>query len=562
MARVAKVSNNKKRQIRALIEQAASAFSTKRMDVCEQLCLKIEAIQPGNADVANIRGIVCVQAGDRMQAEKLFVQAINSAPKRSEFHNNLGKLYLSQKLFTDAAERYRSAMRHDRNSLDLKLGYCESLVGMGAPDKALPILEKLRSKKGNHPHLYMSLFHAYERLGRINDALACLDKLIAGDADHFDARFQRGHIYMQQGRMQEAENELHAALALRPTYSKAYSMLVDLKKFTSDDDADKKTIEDLYQKSATDSVDRVYLCFSLGKANEDLKHFDEAFAYFEEGNRLRQHYSVYNLDAELAHLEAVMAFYTPEVLQCTSGLDDDRPVFIVGMPRSGSTLTEQILAAHPDVSSRGEWNAFEESLADRRQTDEPLTLEEMTAFSAGQWRETGQAYLDRLDDDVSKRIVDKTRINFRLIGAIHCALPHARFIHVRRHPLDNCLSVYRANLKGNYFDFGYSMGQLGYYYRMYQRLMQHWRTVLPAGVMYEMDYEALVANQEDQTRRLLEFCDLDWNDACLQFNKAATVVATASVAQVRRKMYSDAVARWKHYEKHLQPLIKILGETA
>ncbi|WP_167632455.1 tetratricopeptide repeat-containing sulfotransferase family protein [Mariprofundus ferrooxydans] len=562
MARVTKLSNNKKRQIEALVEQAASALSARRTDVCEQLCLKIEAIQPGNADVANIRGIVCVQAGDKMQAEQLFVQAINAAPKRAEFHNNLGKLYLSQKLFTDAAERYRSAMHYDRNSLDLKLGYCASLVGMGEPEKALPILEQLRSKKPNPPDLFMALFYAYQGLGRIDDALACLDKLIAGDADHFDARFQRGQLFMQQGRMQEAEDELHAALALRPDYSKAYSMLVEMKKFTSDDDADKKTMEALYQQSAPGSVDRVYLCFALGKANEDLKHFDEAFAYFEEGNTLRQRYSDYNLDAELAHLEAVMSFYTPEVLQCTSSLDDDRPVFIVGMPRSGSTLTEQILAAHPDVGSRGEWNAFEESLLDRGQPDQPLTLEEMTAFSAEQWRETGQAYLDRLDDDASKRIIDKTLINFRLIGAIHCALPHARIIHVRRHPLDNCLSIYRANLSGGHFDFGYNLGRLGYYYRMYQRLMQHWRTVLPAGVMYEMDYEELVANQEDQTRRLLEFCDLDWNDACLQFNKAPTVVATASVAQVRREMYSDAVARWKRYEKHLQPLIKILGVTA
>jgi len=563
MARVAKVSNNKRRQINGLIDQAAQVMNQGRFDVCDQLCARIEALQPGNADVANIRGVMQVRVGKLAQAEQLFVQAINAAPRRAEFHDNLGKLYLHQKLFGDAAERYRTAMNFNPNDISAKLGYCSALVAMGQAAQALPMLEKLYLSRPKHADVLMSLFWAYEGLNRSDEALSSLDNLIELDAGHYEARFQRAQAYMRNGRMQEAESELREALNLRTDDPKAYAMLTEMKKFQSADDPDILAMHALYESSPHESPARVYLCFSLGKVHESLEQYDKAFSYFEEGNVLRNRHSGYNLDAELAHMQAIQTLYTPEVLQHCGDLADDRPIFIVGMPRSGSTLTEQILAAHPEVSSRGEWNAFEQVLFDYSDPDQPLTLEEMTSFSAQQWREVGQRYLDRLDDDrTSRRITDKTLVNFRMIGAIHCALPHAKIIHVRRHPLDNCLSVFRSNLRGGEFDFGHNLGQLGYTYRMYQQLMQHWRKLLPAGVMYEMDYESLVANQEGETRKLLAECDLPWNDTCLQFSKTKNIVHTASVAQVRREIYTDAVARWKHYEKQLEPLVKILGVTA
>ena len=560
MAPPAKLSNNKKRQIALLLEQAAGALGQQRLDICEQVCAKIAAIQPGNADVANIRGIIRAQAGDVADAEVLFVQAINASPKRSEFHENLGKLYLGQKLYADASERYHSALQLNPNSQDIKLGYCASMNGIGQADKALPILEQLRSKHPKHPDILLGLFHALYNLNHFDEALACLDTIIELAPDHFGAHFQRAQVYMQQGRMQDVEVELRLAITLQPNHVGAWANLVEIKKFTREDDADKQAMDALYQRTAADSPDRALLSFALGKVNENLKRFDKAFAFYEEGNAIRLRHSGYNPDAELAHLQAVMDFYTPEVIRQTSELDDERPIFIVGMPRSGCTLVEQILASHPDVSSRGEWNAFEDVLFHSQGFDELLTLEDIAAFSAEQWGRIGTAYLDRLDAGApAKRITDKTLVNFRLIGAIHCALPHARFVHVRRLPLDNCLSIYRADLRGGQFDFGHNLGQMGYYYRMYQRVMQHWREVLPSGVMYEMDYEQLVASQEPESRRLIAACDLPWDEACLQFSEADTMVATASVAQVRRAMYSDAVARWKRYEKHLQPLIRILG---
>jgi len=554
------MSNNKKRQIRTLVEQAAGALAAQRLDICEQLCAKLEEMQPGNADVANIRGVISVQAGDAARAEELFVQAINASPRRPEFHENLGKLYLSQMLYNEAAERYRSALQLSPNSPDIKLGYCASLNGIGQADKALPILEQLRSKHPKHSDVLMALFHALYNLKHYDEALACLDDVIKLNPGHDEAHRQKAQVLMQQGKMSQAEEELRVTLEKQPDDIKAWSILAGLKKYTDQDTEALQVMQGLYEKTDPDTPDRVRMCFTLAKVHEDMQQFDEAFAYYAEGNALRHRHSNYNLDAELAHMQAVMDFFTPEVMRRTSGLDDERPVFIVGMPRCGSTLTEQILASHPKVGSRGEWNAFERLLLDLGDSDSPITLEEMTRFSSEQWGDVGRGYLDKLDEGpTAERITDKTLINIRLIGAIHCALPKARIVHVRRHPLDNCLAIFRAHFFEGQFDYGYSLGQLGYYYRMYRQLMQHWREVLPEGVMYELDYEQLVTNQEAETRKLLAHCALEWDDACMKFNRADNVVQTSSIAQVRRGIYSDAVARWRCYEKHLQPLTRILG---
>jgi len=158
-----------------------------------------------------------------------------------------------------------------------------------------------------------------------------------------------------------------------------------------------------------------------------------------------------------------------------------------------------------------------------------------------------------------RHITDKSLANIRFVGAIHCALPKARIVHVRRHPLDTCLSIYRLNIQGEAFDFGRDLEELGYYYQMYLKLMQHWRDTLPEGVMYELTYERLVADQKGETRKLLDACGLEWSDQCLQFQQARNAVRTASVAQVRRAIYTDSMAAWKRYEQHLAPLIHILG---
>jgi len=562
MTHKVKLSNNKKKKIREMVDQANQAFASGRHDVSDRLCRKIESLQPGHPDVANMRAVMCSYQGRADQAEQLFMDAIRAAPKRSAFQANLGGFYLTQRRFVEAMACYKQAISLAPDALSPRIGYCTALLETGCYEDAYLALKKVVTHQSRDPGLVMAFFTACHRSNRIEEGRQCLERVLEQDPGHIQARFELGMLEIETGHLDRGKAELRRVLEIKPDHVASCSALSKIRQYDDAGDADIGKVSRLYEQSAPDSRERMILGFALGKMMDDLGDCDRAFEYFREANDIRHRHSDYDNDRELAHLQGAMDAYTPEVLSRTSGLDDATPIFIVGMPRCGSTLVEQIMASHPGVASRGEWCFFESRLLlDHHSKEDPLTLEKIVSLKLEQWREFGQTYLDHLKADSSgaTRITDKSLRNVRLIGAIHCALPKARIVHVRRHPLDTCLSIYKTNLQDQLFDYGCNLGQLGYYYRMYLRLMQHWRDVLPRGVMYELDYEGLVANQEGETRKLLDACDLEWDDHCLQFNKMDNLVRTASVAQVRRSIYTDSVSGWKRYEKHLQPLIRILG---
>ncbi|MDX8404584.1 MAG: sulfotransferase [Mariprofundus sp.] len=559
MVRAAKVSNNKKRQINALVDQAAQAMSQGRFDVCEQLCLSIDGLQAYNADVASLRGVMAGQMGRQKQAVQLFRQAIEVAPRRCEFHANLAAVYLLQGKPEQAVDAYHRALELKPHQLQIQLGCASALIAMARYDEALTMMLAAHKRYPANTDVLMKLFRISYESDRVDVAKGWVQQVLAIDTDHDEAHYCYAMLLSESGYKQEAEVEVRAALRLNPRHADAALLLSALKKYT-ERNADVDLLASMYADTQK-PADQIKLGFAYGKVLDDLGDYDEAFSCFEQANNVRSELASYNNDQELAHLQMVMQSYTPEVLTCSSDLDDRSPLFIVGMPRSGSTLIEQILAAHPDVLARGECGCFEDALALDSPGDDLLTLEKLTAYDAGQWGRVGENYLKLLQQGValSPHYTDKSLTNIRLIGAIHCALPKARIIHVQRHPLDNCLSIYRQNLLGSSFDYGSKLGELGYYYRMYQQLMQHWRNVLPEGVLYEIDYQALVEDQEGQTRLLLEACDLPWDDRCLRFYEADNVVRTASFMQVRKPISASSVGVWKHYEKQLQPLIRILG---
>jgi len=562
MARAARISNNQKRKIKQMVAQAGQALSVGRRDICETVCGKIEALWPDSPDLANMRGVLASWAEEHEKAEEYFVQAFNAAPKRFEFCKNLATHYAHQNKPVDAARLYRHALNLEPSSLPVALALAGSLLDLREYDEAHAVLEKARHRHPNDADVLMGLYIVYQRTDRYAEALACLDKVLVRFPDHEDANYQKARWLRAGGELDSAEDYVRKTLSVNPFHVEAAQVLASLKDFTDKGDEDIALLQAIYDKTEPDSREREYISFALGEVMEDLREDDRAFAYFSEGNDIRHQHSRYDADTELAHMQAIMQHYTPDVFERNSGLTDATPIFIIGMPRCGSTLVEQMLAMHPDVSSRGEPEAFEASLAAMNSPEEPLTLERMLGFSPMQWGELGRAYLERLKGDASNtaHITDKSLTNIRLIGAIHCALPHARIIHVRRHPLDTCWSIYKSDIEGYLYDFAYNLGELGYYYRMYLRLMQHWREVLPEGAMVELDYEQLVADQEGETRRLLDACGLPWDDRCMAFNKADNMVRTLSVAQVRKPIYSSSIARWKRYEKHLGPLMKILKD--
>jgi len=558
-----RLSNNKKRKIDAWVEQATQAINRQQFGICEQLCQRMDEIQPGNADAASLRGVIAAHQGQAELALKLFRQAVACAPRRSEFHANLASMYLAIHQPAKALQAYKQALKLKPHQLHFQLGCASALIALRRYDGAITLMEQAHRRHPRNTDVLFKQFRAAYAAQQISRAEQSLQRLLDIDPEHIEAHYSYALLLLQAGRKQEGEKQIRAMLELEPNHAEAMAMLFDLKKYHQRD-ADVKRLMQCFDQSPPVSPARARLGFACGKVLDDLGEYDEAFSYFEQANSIRSRNSNYDQEQELAHMQMIMQTYSPEMLSQSSALDHDAPIFIVGMPRCGSTLVEQILASHPEVTARGECGFFEQALMQCGSRNEPLTLDMLAAYNPEQWQALGQTYLDILQEaqPQSRYYTDKTLSNIRLIGAIHCALPKARIVHVRRNPLDTCWSIYHHHLMGQLFDYGHTLGQLGYYYRMYLQLMQHWRSTLPPGVLIEMDYEALVQHPEMHTRQLLASCGLEWQAKCLNFHQAENPVRTASFLQVRNPVSTTSIGTWEPYKHHLQPLLQILGSDS
>ncbi len=303
----------------------------------------------------------------------------------------------------------------------------------------------------------------------------------------------------------------------------------------------------LAQSASLAPDDRIQLHFALGKTYEDLGRYDEGFRHFQIANMEKRQFVAYDETRTLASMEMIRSTCTAAWMQEHAGAGERSsvPVFIVGMPRSGTTLVEQVLAAHPSVMAAGELALFED------------IVERMRIES---WANIGRAYIESVTKlaPSAARITDKTLSNVQCLGAIHLALPHARIVHVKRDPVDTCFSCY-AQLFKNGQAFSYDLGELGRYYRAYDELMRHWRSLLPPGVMLEVRYEELIGDFERQARSIVKHCGLEWHDDCFAFYNAGRPVRTASAVQVRRPVYATSVGRGASYRAWLGPLLEALG---
>jgi hypothetical protein len=340
-----------------------------------------------------------------------------------------------------------------------------------------------------------------------------------------------------------------------------------LKTFTPDD-ADFATLNGLLtsaEAAAAPLENQLDLQFTLGKAHMDTGDAEKAFAHLDAGNRMKHATLAYDVREDAAQFaEIARSFGAGRLDRFSEGGDlSDRPIFIVGMPRSGTTLVEQILASHPQVHGAGELTALEEIVIDRLGPSlSPIArAQRMAALTQDDLAAMGAAYVAKVAAMAPEglRVTDKMPANFRLAGLIRLMLPNARIIHCRRDPVDTCLSCYARKFSRGQ-PFAYDLRDLGLYYRAYEALMAHWRDLLPPERFAEVVYEEVVGDLEAQARRLIAFCGLEWDDACLTFHQTRRQVRTASVNQVRQPLYRTSIARWRAYERHLGPLLDALGD--
>ncbi len=411
-----------------------------------------------------------------------------------------------------------------------------------------------------------------QTVGRAREAAsayaACLERAVGNADATAELEASRAAALLEMGEIEAAGQGLERAIALRPDRLGPYLALANARPVRHGDAMVARLEELAARRHALSVHDRIMLCFALHKACTDLGDPTRGFAFLQEGATLRRNQLAYDERAELAALDAPRRAFTAELMAGLAGQGDPSalPVFILGMPRSGSTLIEQMLASHPRVVGGGERGDFTAALraAARREG----SLDDSDAFVAAltpeMLRRIGASYVERLESAAAGtkadplRITDKLPDNFRHVGLIHLALPHARIIHTRRDRVNTCLSCY-SKLFAAPHAYSYDLGALGRYWQAYDRLMTHWRTVLAEGVMLEVEYEEVVADFPAAARRIVAHCGLDWDEACLDFHRTVRPVRTASVVQVRQPIYRSSVGKWRPDAATLRPLLEGLG---
>jgi tetratricopeptide (TPR) repeat protein len=475
------------------------------------------ALNPGYLEALNNLGNVLHELGERGEAVTLYRKAIELDPQRPDSHGNLGNV------LTELG-RLEQAMESFRRALALQPQHLQAHLGLGT---------------------------ALQMRGRASEAQQSYQAALALEPHNVEALTLQGELHANRGQFGEAHELFQRALALDADFPFVYCSIAAHRKMTDEDGAWREGVEALLARPLP-LGHQISLRYALGKYCDDLSRYDEAFGHYRAANDLSKRYGASYEPGKLSErVERIIGRFDAALLRQPQGESaaSELPVFIIGMPRSGTSLTEQILASHPAVFGAGElrfWNrAFSEFEAAQSKGDSAARVIPAMA----------RDYLERLRtlSDGALRVVDKMPANFLYAGLIHAALPRARIIHMQRHPLDTCLSIYFQN----FFNMGaYSndLEHLAHYYGEYLRIMRHWRAVLPGSALLEIPYEGLIEDQEGWTRRLLEFVGLPWDARCLEFHRTERLVITASRWQVRQKLSAASVGRWRNYEKYLEPL--------
>ena len=400
--------------------------------------------------------------------------------------------------------------------------------------------------------------------GDLDQAQTLLKQVIAENPKNVKALYELGNLLKSQGQFEQASSYYQQAFSIQPAYSQAHFTYSSIRKYTDPRDSHISLMKKQHQRNTLSSENKIQLSFALAKAYEDVKDFSQAFKYLEQGNALRFNRYNYSIKSDEAFINSIIKTFNKEAIQNLrlTAEKSEKPIFIVGMPRSGTTLVEKILATHTKVHGAGELDYFFKLGTNQFLTEETgFLFAPLNAYSKKQLENVGHSYLKQIEqlNKDSAYITDKLPFNMLLIGLIKIALPNAKIIHCVREPRDNCLSIYKKNFTTDNYRFAYNLTTLGQFHNLYRRLMKHWHDIFP-DTIYDVHYESLVSNPEPEIRKLIAICDLDWQSECLQFDRSKSTITTASAVEVRKPMYTSSVGVWHQYQDYLQPLFDALDD--
>ena len=587
----ARVDNNLNQNTKA---RALELLGRGKASEARTMLAELYKSHAADAELLFALGIAEGMLSNFSAAEVSLRNAVAIKPDQAQIHYNLGKALKAQGKIANAVESFTAACRLEPENAAIHNDLCNALVALGHPREALTHIQHATTLAPETPNYHYNQGNVLGYLGMQDQAIAAFRQAVALNPKFRAARIALGDALMGAGKLDEALSIYKPLLQANPQdpgalvgtaavmdkrgqFKEAGKLLepllstgqidafaaatfAGLSHHIDREDEAVSLAEQVLENPQLRASERARLNFALGRIHDRNSRYDQAFHCYNEGNALRR--SDFNICKHREYVDEIIQAFSPAFLTQAERARNtsDVPIFIVGMPRSGTSLVEQILASHPLVHGAGELELLA-SVADsiHEHTGETgnyhKAVHALTAEITNELAETYLAQLVALAPN-ALRITDKLPANFMLLGLIDILFPSARIVHCKRNPLDTCLSCFFQDFAGNH-PYSNHLVSLGNYYREYERIMAHWETVLRVPV-YEIQYEDLVTRAESVTPDLIRFCDLGWDDACMDFHTSKRTVATASYDQVRQPMYTSSMARWRHYENYIGELVTAL----
>ena len=509
----------------------------------------------------NIRGVCYQTIRELGNAIDDFSQATILKSDYAEAYCNLGVTYQEKGDLVSAVNAYKNAIDNDNNYPTAHNNLGKIFLASGEIDSSIEHLECAITLKSDFADAHNNLGSAFLRINKLNDAIKSYKKAIALKPDFAVANNNLGIAYLRKGDPKLASKFFENAITITPGYATAHHNLSGVKVY-KEKDKQVSLIESLLIENNLSQKERIYLNFALAKAYEDLGNHEELFKHLNEGNRIRKKEMSNSIADSEEHNELIKLFFNSNNINNIKLTYRDslpiRPIFIVGMPRSGTSLVEQIISSHHEVYGAGEVNNFHNiimPIIEKHAVNENYNLKnDEFALIRKQYSNSLERFYAN-----EKVITDKWILNFKTIGFILSAFPESKIVHLKRDARATCWSIYKHYFSDEGNRWAYDYQDLARFYKSYVGLMDYWHNLFP-GKIYDISYEDLTSNQEKETRNLLKYCDLDWDENCLNVYTNTRAVKTASAVQVRNKMYQGSSDVWRQYSEHLKPLLDALKQ--
>ena len=570
------------------------AHQQRKFEVAADRYQQYLAIKPGDAEARYTLGLALMELERTELAIEHFEKSITIVANNAAVHRHLGDAYSRLHRLEEAIEPYQKALALKADDAGTVINLGNVFHGLHRYPQSIRLYQQALALQPDNVHVHRHLGASYQRTGQTKKALKCFERALSLRPDYIPARIKLAEVLRELGRAEEALAQVEQVIELKPDETQAHVILaLILRELGQAESAIERlerllgtqpksghlyyqiamlkprqeqipVIEKLINEPGLPISDTIFCHFALGNIFRGSKSYDQAFGHFLKANGLYRKTYVYDAKEHALLIDKLIKVYSKRFFQSKRRLGSASrlPVFILGMPRSGTTLVEQIISSHPQVYGAGELQAISviiQTIA--QQLEYANTYPEcMSLFDREMAEEYSARYLQELalHCPTATHITDKYPGNYFKIGLIKTLFPDARIIHCQRNPLDCCLSIYFHCIQD--WKWSFELTELGQYYLQYQRIMSHWQNLFP-GEIFTVQYEDLVMNQETVSRQLIDYLSLEWDQKCLDFHNNDRDVRTISNLQVRQPMYKDSMNRWKHYEKHLQPLIEVLQQA-